>query len=158
MDNFISRRHFLGVLGCCLAVPTVLASCSTTKREDQAKQKLKLAELRATKKYKEKKIEVGDNFYSPKETTIEAGTIVIWTNTGRVIHDVMADDPDGTSENHDMDSMKETDFTSATLQSGDIYVRLFTKPGKHFYHCHFHGGPQRGQWGSITVSSTDRTL
>jgi plastocyanin len=97
----------------------------------------------------EKKITVGDNYFSPKKVTIEPGTTVIWTNKGTAIHDVMQDDPLDESKPHIPEAMK--DFSSDVLRSGDIHVVLFSEPGTYYYHCHFHGGPQRGQWGVITV-------
>jgi len=142
--------------GSSLAV--LLSSCSTTSTSDQKAEKLKLENLRAEKKYKEKTIEIGDNYFSPKQTTIDAGTIVIWKHIGRSLHDVIwdeAEDSPSSSEPETTNTMK--DFSSETLRSGNIHVALFDVPGKYFYHCHFHGGPQRGHWGSITVDSTDRT-
>lgn len=147
-DQSFSRRQFVGILGGA-AVATFLIGCSTTKTSDQAAEKKKLEDLRATKKYLEKNIAIGDNFFDEKETTIEAGTIVIWTNEGNIIHDVMVDDPD---------DKRMEDFSSDTLRSGNIHVVLFEEPGKYFYHCHFHGGPQRGQWGSITVNPNTSTV
>lgn len=154
----LSRRDFITLIG-GLSLAGLLAACTTTKASDQDAMTSKLEKLRAAKKYKEKKIEIGDNYYSPKETEVDAGTIVIWENTGRSIHDVMSDDStmDHDSNSHDMSKMGDEDFSSDTLRNGNIHVALFDKPGKYFYHCHFHGGPQRGQWGSITVNSTDRT-
>lgn len=149
IDKELSRRTFLRALS-GMTLLGLVSACSTTESSDQDEQKRKLADLRASKKYKEKKIEVGDNYYSPKQTTIEEATFVVWTNEGRSIHDVMWDDTD-------LDRKSE-DFTSDTLRAGDIHVFLFEKPGTYFYHCHFHGGPKRGQWGSIKVNSTDRTL
>lgn len=156
-ENEFSRRNFLTILGeSSLAV--LLAGCSTTTSSDQDSENIKLEKLRAEKKYKEKNIEIGDNYYSPKETTIDAGTIIIWKHIGRSLHDVVWDD----AEEGSISSVAENanlmkDFTSETLRSGNLHVALFDIPGKYFYHCHFHGGPQRGHWGSITVDSTDRT-
>lgn len=157
MPDNLSRRAFLTLTGIA-GVGTVigLSACSTTKMSDQEKQKAFLAKLRAEKKYKEKKIEVGDNFFSPQEASVEAGTIVIWTNTGHAIHDVMWDETNTkhTSNGHDDSSKTKDDFTSDTLGRGDINVWLFDTPGVFSYYCHYHGGPQRGQWGSITVSES----
>ncbi len=141
MKKLISRLSIFCVV---IFLAITFASCSTTKSSDQKSVKEQLAELRATKKYDEKKIKIGDNFYEDKEAKVEAGTIVIWENKGNVIHDVMADKPN----DKNMD-----DFSSDTLHSGDIHVALFEEPGTYYYHCHFHGGPKRGQWGSITVTS-----
>lgn len=154
-ENFLTRREFILTMG-GLVLVGVLSACTTTKSSDQDAVAKEIKDLRSTKKYKEKEIEVGDNYYSPREITVDAGTIVIWENAGRSIHDVMSDD---LKDDHSGDSgpKSENDFTSDTLRSGDKHVWLFEKPGKYYYHCHFHGGPRHGQWGSITVSSTDHT-
>lgn len=139
-------RKILIVSAIALSVMLFVSACTSTKASDQTAEKKKLAQLRSTNKYKEKKIEVGDNFFSAKEVTIEPGTIVIWTNKGNILHDVSYDDA--------LEVKSADDFSSETLRSGDIHVWLFDQPGTYNYHCHFHGGPKRGQWGSITVSST----
>lgn len=154
-EDFLTRRKFIAAMG-GLTLVGVLSACTTTKSSNQDTVTKKINDLRATKKYAEKKIEVGDNYYSPQEIEIEAGTIVIWENVGRSIHDVMSDDPEG-NPSTDVKPKLKNDFTSDTLRSGEKHVWLFEKPGKYYYHCHFHGGPQRGQWGSITVNSTDHT-
>lgn len=134
----------------------VMGCTSPSTKKDQDAEKAKLEKLRATKKYKELKIEIGDNYFSPKEVTVDANTIVIWTNKGSNLHDVMWDnrpmsDHKTTSDGDLVPNDDEVDFTSKTLKTGDIHVTLFTYPGKFPYHCHFHGGPKRGQWGEITV-------
>ena len=35
-------------------------------------------------------IEIGDNFFNPKTVTVNVGDTVVWTNKGRVAHDVTA--------------------------------------------------------------------
>lgn len=141
-DQF-SRRRFIGVVG-ALSVGIIASSCSTVKSEDQKAARTLLKKLRATGKYKEKKIDVGDNYFSPKQTSIEAGTIVVWTNVGRSIHDVVYDNAGETDA--------RTDFTSGVLRSDNIHVVLFDTPGSYPYHCSYHGGPGRGQWGVLTVT------
>lgn len=149
-EQNISRRSFLGLLG-GLTLVGVASACTTAESSDQNVESKKLEDLRAKKKYKEKTIEIGDNYFSPKQTTIEAGTIVIWKHIGRSLHNVISDDVD------DKQVDSDRNFSSDTLKNGNIHVALFEKAGQYFYHCSFHGGPQRGHWGSITVDSTDRT-
>lgn len=118
----------------------VSISCSTTKQTDQSSEKKKLAELRAKKIYKEQEIEIGDNYFSPKEVTIEPNTIVIFKNAGISIHDVLG-----------ADAKTKKILSSDDLSSKNIYVALFTDEGEYSYYCHYHGGPMRGQYGIITV-------
>lgn len=145
----ISRRTFIGIALASSA--GVLVACSTSNASDQSAEKEKLRQLRSEDKYQEKTIEIGDNFFSPKFAKIQAGTIVIWKHVGRSLHDINWDEE--TSENKN----STLNFSSGNLGKGDIHVHLFDKPGEYFYHCRFHGGPKRGHYGSITVSSTDRT-
>jgi len=136
-----------------LVVLTMLVSvsCSTTKTSDQTLVKNRLEELRATKLYKEAEIKIGDNYFSPKSLTIEPNTIVIFTNKGISLHDVLSDDIDMTvSKTIDE---PENIMSSDVLKSKDIYVVLFTEEGEYGYHCHFHGGPKFGQFGTITVEA-----
>ncbi len=148
MDN-LSRRSFLTVVGGATLL-FGLGACSTTELSDQEAQKTRLAQLRAEKKYKEFTVEIGDNFFAPQIAEVEPGTIVIWDHVGRSIHDIVWDD------RQSKDTTAEQDFTSEVLRGGDIHVWLFEEPGTYNYHCRYHGGPKRGHWGAIKVSSTDR--
>lgn len=156
----ISRRAFLqiSIAGIVGGAAFVTTGCKTTNASDQDSQRALLRKLRAEKKYKEKEIEVGDNYFLPKETSIDAGTIVIWTNKGNFLHDVVPDDDEShdSSHNSSKGETKERSFKSDTLKSGNIHVFLFEEPGTYSYHCHFHGGPNRGQCGSITVKATEQ--
>lgn len=132
------RVAVIGLL--LLATTLVSVSCSTTKGSNQNAENEKLKKLRATKLYKEKNIEIGDNYFAPKETTVKPGTIVIFENRGISLHDVMGDDAK---------TLKIID--SDDLGQGEKYVVLLEKEGEYGYYCHFHGGPKRGQYGIITV-------
>ena len=85
------------------------------------------------KQYKELEIEIGDNFFSPKEATVEEGTIVIWTNKGNMLHDVRWDNaPASDHIGGDIKAdLKNKDFSSKTMGTGDINVALFDKVGKY---------------------------
>ena len=137
--KYISRLILIIFL--LLSIGIIFSSCSTTKSSDQSAANAKLSKLRATKLYKEKKITIGDNYFSPKSLTIEPNTIVIFTNEGFSLHDVKDD------------KVKTNILNSEVLKSKNIYVALFTKEGEYGYHCHFHGGPKFGQYGTIIVKA-----
>jgi plastocyanin len=84
------------------------------------------------------KVEVGDNFYRPKELDIVAGTKVTWTNEGKILHNVTPD-------------KKKQKFGTKTLARGKSYSYTFKKPGTYGYYCSFHGSPGSGQYGTIVV-------
>lgn len=129
-------------------------SCSTTKTSDQNSEKDKLEKLRASKLYEEVEVEVGDNYFSPKSLTVKPNTIVIFKNKGISIHDVLSDDHDDSKKSdHSSKDDEENVMSSGNLKSKDIYVVLFTKEGEYGYHCHFHGGPKFGQFGTIIVKA-----
>lgn len=85
-------------------------------------------------------IAVVDNRFSPKETTINLGDTVTWTNTGSHPHTVTADNGA---------------FDSQTVQPGQSFSFTFNNPGGFPYHCTFHGGAgDVGMAGRIIVSAT----
>lgn len=145
-----SKKYFI-TLVISLVLVLGLAACSSTESSDQEGAQAKLEELRAAGDYKEVTIKIGDNYFEPQITEIEPGTIVIWEHQGRIMHDVVWDDRTSAS------TSAQDDFTSARLTNGDIHVWLFEEEGTYNYHCRYHGGPQRGHWGAIKVSSTDRS-
>jgi len=69
-------------------------------------------------------VKVGiDNFtFSPKVTTVKAGTTVTWTNNDDIPHTVA--DPGK--------------FKSKALDTGDTYSFTFTTPGSYSYFCSLH--------------------
>ena len=42
-------------------------------------------------------IAIGDNFFNPRSATVNVGDTVVWTNNGRVAHDVTANNGSFTS-------------------------------------------------------------
>ena len=146
MEIKIATRKIVTLIVLALSLMILLQSCSTTKTSDQSSAKSKLAELRKSKLYKEKEVTIADNSFYPKFLEIEPNTIVIFKNSGIAIHDVKSDTtPEG-------DIVPDVNFmNSDNLKSKDMYVVLFTKAGEYGYHCHFHGGPKFGQYGTITV-------
>jgi plastocyanin len=85
------------------------------------------------------KIDTGDNFFKPKTVTIEVGTTVKWTNTGRSVHSVTPN--------------KGHKFGEDTLRPDADYSFTFNEPGTYPYYCTFHGAPGVGQHGTIKVTS-----
>jgi plastocyanin len=82
------------------------------------------------------KIDVGDNFYKPVSTEITTGTKVTWRNTGKILHNVKP---------------VKGKWGTGSLTRGKSYSYTFKKPGKYVYYCTFHGSPNGGQRGTITV-------
>jgi len=83
------------------------------------------------------KIAVGDNWFKPQDVTIRAGTKVVWTNKGKILHSVKPD--------------KGKPFKTQTIAVKKKYAVTFKKVGTFGYFCTFHGAPGSGQHGTITV-------
>jgi plastocyanin len=84
------------------------------------------------------KVKVGDNFFKPKEIEVVAGTKVVWTNKGRILHTVTPD--------------KGKAYGIKKLGTGSTYSYKFKKPGEYAYYCALHGSPGSGQYGTIVVT------
>ena len=85
------------------------------------------------------KVTVGDNFFKPQEIEVVAGTKVVWTNKGKILHNVNPD--------------KGKAFGTKKLAAGSSYSFTFKKPGEYAYYCTFHGAPGSGQYGTIVVKA-----
>jgi plastocyanin len=83
------------------------------------------------------KVTVGDNFFKPQEIEVVAGTKVVWTNKGKILHNVVPD--------------KGKAFGTKRISAGSSYSYKFKKPGEYPYYCSFHGAPGSGQYGTIVV-------
>ncbi len=81
-----------------------------------------------------------DNAFDPEAPTVEAGTVVRFTNVGRNEHNVIPenDDPDWT-------------IPAERFGPGDTATYRFTEPGTFRYYCSIHGTIDVGMPGSITV-------
>lgn len=92
-------------------------------------------------------VNIGDDFFDPRELTIEVGTTVTWTNNGQNPHTVSADD--GSFES----GADQQDW----IQPGESFSHTFDSAAGDFpYHCRLHGGPGgAGHSGVITVTSAD---
>jgi plastocyanin len=87
--------------------------------------------------YDEVSVVITDNTFTPKELTIEPGTVVQWQNEGRNDHNVRPNQDD--------------EFRSRTIEPDETYEHRFDEPGTYRYYCSFHGARGRGQRGTIVV-------
>jgi LPXTG-motif cell wall-anchored protein len=97
-------------------------------------------------------IEIVDFAFAPADLTVDAGTTVIWTNTGENDHTVTGDDGS---------------FLSKRLAPGDAYRHTFRAAGRFAYHCSLHesmearivvrGGGATSTTAASTTSSTPST-
>ena len=85
-----------------------------------------------------------DNNFLPEETTIVAGTKVVFTNNGRNPHNVV---PEGDP------TAKTWGVLEADFQPKDSYSRVFDTPGTYVYYCTIHGTAKAGMVGSIVVTA-----
>lgn len=79
-------------------------------------------------------VSIQDDFFSPQNLTVTAGTRVTWTNNGSMAHTVTADDGS---------------FDSGRLDPGQSFSWTFNSSGTVPYHCSFHGG-----YGGVGMSGT----
>jgi plastocyanin len=77
-----------------------------------------------------------DNVFSPRVVRVPVGGEVEWTNDGRTVHNVVADDGS---------------FRSPTLEPGDAFSFTFGAEGAFPYFCSFHGSPGAGMVGVVLV-------
>lgn len=83
-----------------------------------------------------------DNFFSPANLTVPAGTAVTWNWTGMGPHNVV---PDGSEPARSGDP--------AVGQAWYQYTVAFDTPGVYRYYCELHGGPDgAGMSGVIQVT------
>jgi len=68
-------------------------------------------------------VNIQDSQFTPTSTTIQAGTLVEWTNQDNKLHTITADD---------------TLFDSIPLATGMKFSFTFTTPGTYTYHCRIH--------------------
>lgn len=80
-----------------------------------------------------------DNFFRPEAIELEAGTEVVWTNTGRNDHNVIL------SESKDI--LVET----KNFAPGAVGSFRFNDVGTFRYYCSIHGTPDVGMVGVVEV-------
>jgi plastocyanin len=124
--NRVRRVVASAVSAAVISVPVVMGTIGSAGAAVNAQSKSK------------QKVEVGDNFFKPKDIEVEAGTKVVWTNKGNILHNVLPD--------------KGKAFGTKRLASGDKYSYTFKKPGDYGYYCSFHGSPGSGQFGTVVVT------
>ena len=89
-------------------------------------------------------VSIEDNFFTPANITVPAGTMVVWTDNGNNPHTVTSGTvgaPSGL-------------FDSGTLSAGNKFSFTFTKAGTFQYFCRFHGNI--GMVGSVTVTCSTK--
>jgi plastocyanin len=79
----------------------------------------------------------------PKTLTVQAGTPVVWLQTGVGTHTVTADD--GSFDSHP----NCPDNTDTCMKQGETFVFTFDKAGHHAFHCKVH--QPLGMTGEIVV-------
>lgn len=89
-------------------------------------------------------VSVEDNFFTPANITVPAGTMVVWTDNGSNPHTVTSGTP----------SAATGLFDSGTLSGGGKFNFTFTKAGTYQYFCKFHGNI--GMVGSVTVTCSTK--
>jgi len=81
-----------------------------------------------------------DNTFRPEQLTVEAGTVVRFTNDGRADHNVLPTEGD------------DWGVEVADFKPGDEYSHRFTEPGIYPYYCSLHATTTRGMIGTIEVT------
>jgi len=83
------------------------------------------------------RITIGDSSYSPSTLSVPKGTLVTWSQDGKLPHTVTADDGA---------------FKSQVLRTSATFEHTFETPGTYLYFCELHGGPGgSGMSAEITV-------
>lgn len=86
-------------------------------------------------------IQAVDNSFVPEETTVAAGTEVIWENRGRNDHNIIPEDPDA-AWRVDADA-----FGPTAISDGFV----FTRAGTYRFYCSIHGTIDAGMPGVLIV-------
>jgi plastocyanin len=84
----------------------------------------------------DRRVEMLDNVFAPRIVRVPVGGLVEWTNEGRALHNVTADDGS---------------FASASLEPGDVVERAYEAEGAFPFHCSLHGAPGVGMTGVVVV-------
>lgn len=86
-------------------------------------------------------VSLGDDFFSPKDLTVNVGDTVLWTNNGGNVHTVTS----GSGCNRD------GIWDSGNLSPGQTFSFTFTTAGTFPYNCQIHCG--FGMVGTVTVNA-----
>jgi plastocyanin len=68
-------------------------------------------------------VEINQFQFSPREITVEVGTVVQWTNHDQTVHNIIAPD---------------AKLASPGMDTGDHFDFTFAKPGDYSYLCGLH--------------------
>lgn len=87
-------------------------------------------------------IAVVDSQFNPRYVLVEAGTEVVWAQTGLAPHTVTSDDARSDDPGPKaFDS--HPDCGSTCMGQGDEFRFTFEEPGEYPYYCALHGAPGR---------------
>ena len=87
------------------------------------------------RKVAEQNVTVGDNFFTPKNLTVNLGSVITWTNQGFNAHTVTSGTPF---------SQIGMLFDSGAISHGGKFSFRFTRTGSIPYFCRVHGAIQSG--------------
>ena len=94
-------------------------------------------------------VRMSDMAFQPQTIEISAGEQVVWTNTSRVMHNVVADPAKAMVALNVKLPTGVKPFSSQMLQPGQSFSKTFDKPGVYKYVCTLHEGA--GMKGVIIV-------
>ncbi len=86
---------------------------------------------------------MGEFFYEPATVTVDAGTVVTWTNDGAVVHTT-------TSGTGGPTPVPDGIWDSGILNPGQSFSRTFDSAGTFTYYCAVHPTLMSG---TVTVTS-----
>ena len=79
-------------------------------------------------------VTLGEQYFTPQQLRVKAGTTVTWRNGGQQNHDVRA---------------RDGSFVVGVVSPGQTYSYTFTRPGRYRYVCSIHEGD--GMVGEVVV-------
>lgn len=82
-------------------------------------------------------VSIGDDYYSPRNITINAGDSVVWVNNGEELHTITSD---------------AQAFDSGLVRPGESWQFSFAGEGTFSYYCLVHG---RDQSGTVVVQAAE---
>lgn len=132
-----------------------LVGCSSDTEKKQVKVKawwdrVEVTDMRGKAEgdgqYKEVKIDVMDDNFTPQIMHIDLDVTVSWKNIGRSLHNILkAQDSQNFGAQFGVDK----------LAAGADYEFTFFKPGVYRYFCSLHGDPDQGMVGMIVVGDVN---
>ncbi len=83
-------------------------------------------------------VKITDSVFTPASLSVDPGTMVVWTNSGTVPYSV---------------TFNSGLIDSGSINPGQMFSTLFTQSGTFPYYSKFHGTPNSGMRGTITVGA-----